>query len=146
MRSQCVGWCVVWGLLLGGAGCATAPAPVEQEPPRPMSLGLDAPYTGKVLADGRRTRFLVQVPSAGKLQVTLSWNNPLAMDRLLVQTGARQLETVPLRQQTRVEHVTEAIAGYYYVELVPGEEADSYNLVVTHTPAPESAPAPPAIR
>lgn len=110
-----------------------------------MALELDRPYTGKVLADGRRTRFLVQVPSAGQLQVTLSWNNPLAIERLLVQSGSRQLEKAELRQKTRVEHVTEAIAGYYYVELIPGEEPDSYNLVVTHTPAPASSP-PPALR
>lgn len=96
-----------------------------------QKLDLDRPVSGKVFADGKRQRYLVKVPRAGKLTVKLSWNNPYAMEKLIVQSGSKQVETRDLRDTLQANHETEAIAGFYYVEIIPGTEVDSYNLVVT---------------
>lgn len=124
-----ISWAGLSGLMLG---CMTVPTR-EDGPPQDAAerLALDQSTTGKVRGDGLRRRYQVKVPRAGKLTVKLSWNNPYAMDKLIVQTASVPLETVDLRDVLKVEHETTAIAGFYYIEIIPGAEIDSYNLVVT---------------
>jgi hypothetical protein len=101
-------------------------------------LELDSRVTGRLrAATGERERYLLKLDRDGVLQIAVSWQDQEGLDRILLQRGATApIESLTCRGKLRVEQRLPVQSGFYYLELVPGQEDTSYDMVVTFTPGP----------
>lgn len=124
-----------------GLGCVT-PSEGAQEAPSgqraAQDLELDRRVTGRLrAATGERERYLLKLDRDGVLQIAVSWQDQEGLDRILLQRGATApIESLTCRGKLRVEQRLPVQSGFYYLELVPGQEDTSYDMVVTFTPGP----------
>jgi hypothetical protein len=128
-------------LCLSAAAVALEGCPLPPPPPtydRPADLTAATPLrlgqrtTGHLTGpESVRPRYLVKVPEQGVLAISMSWNQQDGMDRVLIQRGvSAPLQTMECRQRLKADLRFQAEPGYYYLELVPGPEETSYDLVV----------------
>lgn len=124
-------------LSLGALGACSAPQeadPMTAVDPvaKAVSLELDQPITEHFDgADSPRHRYLIKVLRSGLMVINLTWNNPEGINRMVIQAGAGEMNTVDVLTQQEITHSMGVDPGYYTLELIPGPAPVSYNLLAS---------------
>lgn len=139
MRGLCAQWGAALVASLALAGCVNLPPQPTYERPADQtaatSLRLGQRVTGQVRGPGsKHPRYLFKVLQPGLVSVALSWNHQEGMDRVLIQRGVSTPQELDCRERLKAEYRFQAEPGYHYLELIPGPEDASYDLVVVQEP------------